>query len=174
MTRRFSFSAALVAVAALAVAGCGKSSKPAEPVSHAVGDTVPYVLVTAGPDGKSVSRDMSVTVASITKGRIVDLGGFSLGSDAKSTPYYVRMTFENTGKQHITSFPQNLGAELNNGEAATHALLGGAFRKCHSPAIKGIAPGRSVTGCAVYLAPPGTRVTAVKGYSKGNALQIWK
>ena len=164
-----------VALAPLA-AGCGDDAPRPGTVAatHAVGDVVPFVL-SRYDGGKETSTALEVTVLGMRRGTPDDLADFDMGADADATPYYVRVRFRNTDDAALTrwSFPDPLGADLDSGAQARQIVLTAPFPACTTPRTTTLAPGATLTGCAIFVAPRGRRVTTVLGNSDGTALQTW-
>lgn len=165
-----------LAVAAPLVAACGDDTPAPGTVAatHGVGDVVPFVL-SRYEGGKETSTRLEVTVLGARRGTPDDLADFDMGSDADSTPYYVRVRFHNVDAAPLTgwTFPTPLGADLDSGADARQIVLTAPFPRCTTPRAATLAPGASVTGCAIYMAPRGRRLTKVVGHSDGTALQTW-
>ncbi|MGW1996412.1 hypothetical protein [Embleya sp. NPDC001921] len=109
---------------------------------------------------------MQVTVLEIEKGSMEHLtrSGIDVSdSVAGTTPYYVRVKYRNVSNADMTYAQPD--AELNgldtNGRSVGGAMIFGRFGMCEALDTKSFASGEEVQGCELYLAPPGTAVTAV-------------
>ncbi|HET7355930.1 MAG TPA: hypothetical protein VFJ09_04555 [Nocardioidaceae bacterium] len=177
--------AALLAAAALMLAGCSSGSQP-----HAAKKTPPpspsptsTVSVPAGvsltDQGSKLSFGDSATVIfeadqdrgtvlkltakNATKGRISDLSGFVLDdATRRSTPYYVHVSVSNVGQGDVGGGPVPLyGVDADN-TLLPPASFTSPFKPCRSqPLPKNFGPGDSVRTCLVFLAPSHGTLTAV-------------
>ncbi|WP_215456531.1 hypothetical protein [Streptomyces sp. ATCC 21386] len=121
-------------------------------------------------EGGTKSGVLEVTVTGIEKGSKADVASLGLGDDAKKmTPYYVRATIKNAGKNDLSHAavdpPSGL---LDDGTAARQLLVIGTFATCDSyPKTKKFPPGASYETCAPVFADPGTEVTGAAWTGQG-------
>ncbi|MDT0570915.1 hypothetical protein RM704_26225 [Streptomyces sp. DSM 3412] len=121
-------------------------------------------------EGGTKSGLLKVTVTGIEKGSKADVASLGLEDDAKKmTPYYVRATIENAGKNDLSHAPVDPpGGLLDDGTAARQLLVIGTFAACDSyPKTKSFPPGASYETCAPVLADPGTEVTGAAWTGQG-------
>ena len=181
---------AVAGIASLALAGCGSelkgqasaptttaapstaSSAPAAPAGGDTGLTPTGTTLTSGQKAtvqypiKDLSKEttkLEVT-ASAKKGAISDLKNFDLDAQTKvSDPYYVTMTFHNTGSKAME--PKGIfglvDAENSDGDKLSRINLIGDFKRCEGTPPDSLAPGASFTECDVYVAPAGQVVDKV-------------
>lgn len=177
-------AAALLAAAALTLAGCSSGGQPAahkkpssspSPTSTV---SVPAGVTLTNPGSKLSFGDTAAVIyqadqqhgtvlklaaKSATKGRIGDLSQFVLsGSASGSTPYYVHVSVSNAGQGQIGG-----GAVPLYGVDANNVLLPPVtfttpFKKCPSKQLpKKFGPGDTLSTCLVFLAPNHGTLTAV-------------
>ena len=187
MTRPLTRAAALaVAVALLAVAGCGGDDKKAKAEPSATpsaalptGDvTVPsgVTLTKAGetlqfgqpavvayqpnPQRKSV---LQLSVDGVRQGRISDFAGYQLSAEnKKSKPYYVAVTAKNVGTGDLSRTGIPLYAVDSTNSLNQQTSFNNTFAKCPSqPLPQGFTTGKSVKTCLVYVMRPGQSLTKV-------------
>ncbi|MFM9557909.1 hypothetical protein ACKI19_37250 [Streptomyces caniscabiei] len=121
-------------------------------------------------EGGTKSGILEVTVTGIEKGSKADVASLGLDGDAKKmTPYYVRATIKNAGKNDLSHAavdpPSGL---LDDGTAARQLLVIGTFAACDSyPKTKKFPPGSSYETCAPVFADPGTEVTGAAWTGQG-------
>ncbi|MFF6786726.1 hypothetical protein [Streptomyces sp. NPDC012510] len=121
-------------------------------------------------EGGTKSGVLEVTVTGIEKGSKKDVAPLGLEDDAKKmTPYYVRATIKNAGKNDLSHAPVDPpGGLLDDGTAARQLLVIGTFAACDSyPKTKSFPPGASYETCAPVLADPGTEVTGAVWTGQG-------
>ncbi|ULR51681.1 hypothetical protein [Streptomyces deccanensis] len=120
--------------------------------------------------GGTKSGVLEVTVTGIEKGSKADVASLGLEDDAKKmTPYYVRATIKNAGKNDLSHAAVDPpGGLLDDGTAARQLLVIGTFAACDSyPKTKSFPPGASYETCAPVLADPGTEVTGAVWTGQG-------
>jgi hypothetical protein len=186
MTARTSARAVAVALAAsLALAGCSggddddKTATAAPtPTPTSMVDLPDGVTLTAPgtrlPIGKpatvgypvrKVASAITVTVASVKRGRIDDLGAYALGtSAATSTPYYVHVTLRNDGPDPLNGLAVPVyGFDTTPAYFPPTRFAGRPFKRCPGGALpKKFGPRAVWKGCFVYLVPKGKRLTAMQ------------
>ncbi|MEE1835515.1 hypothetical protein [Streptomyces sp. SP17KL33] len=121
-------------------------------------------------EGGTKSGILEVTVTGIEKGDRADVASLGLSGDAeKMTPYYVRATIKNAGKNDLSHAAVDPpGGLLDDGTAARQLLVIGTFATCDSyPKTKSFPPGASYKTCAPVLADPGTEVTGAVWTGQG-------
>ncbi|QFQ98449.1 hypothetical protein F9278_22210 [Streptomyces phaeolivaceus] len=121
-------------------------------------------------EGGTKSGLLEVTVTGIEKGSKADVASLGLKDDAKKmTPYYVRATIKNAGKNDLSHAAVDPpGGMLDDGTAARQLLVIGTFAACDSyPKTKSFPPGASYETCAPVLAEPGTEVTGAVWTGQG-------
>lgn len=137
----------------------------------AVGETATVLYET-----KSLSKDgtkLAVTAESVTAGSIDDLAGFNLDAQTKvSDPFYVTVTFTNTGP--LPMEPGGIfgviSAHNTDGDELNRLSLIGDFPPCQGEVPDSLAVGASYTDCGVFIAPAGQDVgTVVLAYYFGDA-----
>ena len=168
-------SAALLAVLALALAGCGggngekPTTKPT--VSLPTGDVnVPagVELTKAGAQLKfgekatvayepNAQRNtvLELTVVKAVQGSVADLSSYVLDDRTKSsTPYYVDVTVTNVGDGDVGQTPIPLWAVDNSNTLIQASSFTNSFSRCPStPLPTTFAPNATVTTCLVFLVP---------------------
>lgn len=168
-------SAALLAVLALALAGCGggdgekPTTKPT--VSLPTGDVnVPagVELTKAGAQLKfgekatvayepNAQRNtvLELTVVKAAQGSVSDLSSYVLDERTKSsTPYYVDVTVTNVGDGDVGQTPIPLWAVDNANTLIQASSFTNSFSRCPStPLPTTFAPNATVTTCLVFLVP---------------------
>ena len=179
--------AALLAAAALMLAGCSSGSQPQavkkSPSPSPSPTSTSTVSVPAGvsltDQGSKLSFGDSATVIfeadqdrgtvlkltakNATKGRVGDLSGFVLDdATRRSTPYYVHVSVSNVGQGDLGGGPVPLyGVDANN-TLLPPASFTSPFKPCPSqPLPKHFGPGDSLRTCLVFLAPSHGTMTAV-------------
>ncbi|MBE4738050.1 hypothetical protein [Streptomyces caniscabiei] len=121
-------------------------------------------------EGGTKSGVLEVTVTGIEKGDKADVASLGLEGDAKKmTPYYVRATIKNAGKNDLSHAAVDPpGGLLGDGTAARQLLVIGTFAPCDSyPKTKKFPPGASYETCAPVFADPGTEVTGAAWTGQG-------
>ncbi|MCD9198523.1 hypothetical protein [Aeromicrobium wangtongii] len=179
---RTSLIAAIVASAALTLAGCSSSEPeptPATPTAAVPkGFDVPAgVTITKGgtklalgapatvvyePGDRGTSA-VTVTVAEVKQGSMKDFRFFSLDEQTKkSTPYYVKATVKNDGPAGLGGAALPLYAlDSSNTNLPANEIVG-TFKPCPSPTLPAsFLPGATADVCLVYLVPEGRIVTSV-------------
>jgi hypothetical protein len=168
-------SSALLAVLALALAGCGggdgekPTTKPS--VSLPTGDVnVPagVELTKAGAQLKfgekatvayepNAQRNtvLELTVDKAAQGSVADLSSYVLDDRTKSsTPYYVDVTVKNVGDGDVGQTPIPLWAVDNANTLIQASSFTNSFSRCPStPLPTTFAPNATVTTCLVFLVP---------------------
>jgi hypothetical protein len=164
-------SAALAGLATLVLAmsltGCGGAAGADDDhTTHALGETVDvpfYPLDYA--TGTEQTGEGRVTVTAVRAGSSDDLvaAGFTLDPEEESaTPYYVDVTYENTGATAVEPRePNGVDAEGELISSLTIIDFGGpAFERC--PGVpERVAPGANATGCSIVLVPEGAELEEV-------------
>ncbi len=143
----------------LALSGCEETSD-----AHALGDKVDttfYSLLEGGKQGPG-----TVAVTDVREGTFdeLDAGGFEVEVDPdENTVYYVDVSFENKGDVPVDlRDPSGIDQDDNLVPSLTVIDTGGApaFEQC--PLLPDtLAPGDSVDGCAIVLAPDGHDIEKV-------------
>jgi hypothetical protein len=167
------------------VSACGGGSDnsggnaDAEPVKElALGTAadVDYYPADYGPEPISSGR---VTVTAVRKASIDDLkdAGYSLDPEEEATtPYYVDVTFENSGTVAVK--PRRPGGVDSTDDAITPLTLinlgGQEFTPC--PGIPDtVEPGATATGCSIVLVPTGNTLERVYYLADASVEDIfWK
>jgi hypothetical protein len=172
--RRTTIIAALLAPALL-LSGCGGESKdkpsakpstdlPKGNVAVPAGITLTKAgtalkfgepaLVAYEPNTRR-SSVLSLTVNSVTRGRVSDFGGYQLNTRAKrSTPYYARFSVKNIGTGDLSRMAVPLFAVSNSNSLVQPSSFNNTFRACPStPLPAGFGAGKSYRGCLVYMVP---------------------
>ena len=165
MTTYLTTTIASLAVAGL-LAGCGGNADAQDAVdAHDLGDAVavpfyPYDAVGGEPTGEG-----TVAVTQVRTGSSDELvaAGFDLDDDQRAaTPYYVDVTYENTGDTPIE--PRDPSARDGDDELVTSLTVidfgGPAFDLCPGVPEK-VAPGGRADGCAIFLVPDGVRLERI-------------
>ncbi len=142
-----------MALTSLALAGCDSA-----PEAHPLGTKVDvrfYSLLEGTEQGPG-----TVAVTDVRVGERGDLeaAGFELDADqADATPYYVDVTFTNTGKVPVDlRDPSGIDQHDDLVPSLTVLDLGGSSVFAECPLLPDtLAPGGSVDGCAIVLAPDG-------------------
>ncbi|HEV2779880.1 MAG TPA: hypothetical protein VGX25_10825 [Actinophytocola sp.] len=140
----------------------------------------PATVLYETKDGAKETTRLEVTATSVEKGAISDLKNFDLDAQTKlSEPFYVHMTFRNTGPN-----PMEPGgifglveAHNTDGDELNRLSLIGEFDKCDGEVVETLAVGQSYTDCGVYLAPSGQALGDVTfGFYLGSDRTeiIWK
>ena len=111
-------------------------------------------LVAYEPNTKR-SSVLSMTVRSVTLGRISDFGAYQLNDRArKSRPYYVRITVKNVGTGDLSRMAVPLFAVSNSNALVQPSTFNNDFKTCPStPLPAGFGAGKSYRGCLVYMVP---------------------
>ena len=161
-------------VGASLLTGCGGSSEPdASPLgtSTAVG----YY------PGSGVDRagSLDVTVTAVRPGTPAQLeaGGFSLDDhEAGMTPYYVDVTYRNTGGTEVRN-PPDVEGEGKDGTSYTALVVIGdasAFHACPGTP-RSIAPKATATGCSIVMVPDGGTLDRIQYFPGGTEdFHYWK
>ncbi|MET7762406.1 hypothetical protein ABZS71_10290 [Streptomyces sp. NPDC005393] len=114
---------------------------------------------------------LRVTAVSIRKGTRAELTQAGSHSDARTThPYYVTMTFENTGDSslHYPFLNTPTGLEDTSGVDAQPLITADdGVKPCRGKDPDDFAAGASATLCKVFLVPKGERPSVVT-YSTGD------
>jgi hypothetical protein len=109
-------------------------------------------------DQSKESTKLEVTATSVKKGAISDLKDFNLDAQTKvSEPYYVTITFRNTGPNPMEpgGIFGLIRAHNTAGDELSRLSLIGEFKKCDGEVPKTLAVGQTYTDCGVYIAPSG-------------------
>jgi hypothetical protein len=174
-------SGVVLAVLALALAGCGGEEKPTTKptVTLPTGNVnVPagVELTKAGTDLKfgetgTVAYEpnsqrntvLQMTVTSATQGTIADLGSYVLDDRTKaSTPYYVKVSVKNVGDGDVGQTPIPLWAVDDSDTLIQASSFTNAFTRCPStPLPTTFAPNATVEACLVYLVPDHGKLTGL-------------
>lgn len=177
--------AALVAAAALVLAGCGSSGGSAEPTTSPLPKASEQTAVPV-PSGVTLTEYgtalkfgqpatvayapndkrrtvLELTVDSVVKGSIADFASYTLEDRTKqSTPYYVHVTVRNVGDGDVGQTPIPLYLVDNRNILIAASTPGGVFPKCPAtPLPVTFAPQAHLTGCLLYLAPDHGTMTGV-------------
>lgn len=101
------------------------------------------------------SSVLSMTVSSVTAGRLSDFGAYQLDDRAKtSRPYYARFTVKNVGTGDLSRMAVPLFAVSNSNALVQPSTFNNTFRTCPStPLPAGFGAGKSYRGCLVYMVP---------------------
>jgi hypothetical protein len=122
--------------------------------------------------GSTDTSTLTVSVDSVAQGSIADLADFQLDAQTKlGVPFYVSMTFHNTGAQPLD--PGGVFGLVNAHNADGDELAGlsliGEFEPCGGDEPDSLAPGKTFTECHVYIAPAGQRAAdVVLGFYVGD------
>lgn len=163
----------LAALAALALLeGCQDPTSPPRE-THALGESVEVGYYPHS--GTTRAGTLEVTATAVRRGTHQELasGGLDLDGDERaSTPYYIELTYRNTGTTTVTDPPTPAG-ERNDGTTYSSLVvidLGGPpYAPCPGTP-RTVAPGATARGCAVVLVPEGghlDRVTYFAGPADG-------
>jgi hypothetical protein len=147
--------------------GAVGSTKPGAQLSTGQTAHVTYAPMHTNTDVNDPQRiGLDVTVASITKGAISDLSGFSLNAQQKaSVPYYVTSKITNNGASFSTQFsaPGVLGLDAHGNSQSSIGLLLGNLEQCPEvSAPKVWKTAQSVISCDVYLMPQGGAIASAQ------------
>lgn len=121
--------------------------------------TVPFSV------GSNKGGQIALTVTGIEAGSPADLSTLNVGDKVKGqTPFYIRYTIKNTGTTDLSfGSVSHMKGLLDGGSESGVLLTGGKFDKCQSDTLpKGFTNGQTQTGCAIALAPTGTKVTGAE------------
>ena len=101
------------------------------------------------------SSVLSLTVDSVTRGRLSDFAGYQLNDRAKSSrPYYARYTVKNVGTGDLSRMAVPLFAVSNSNALVQPSTFNNTFKRCPStPLPTGFGAGKSARGCLVYMVP---------------------
>lgn len=101
------------------------------------------------------SSVLSLTVNSVTAGKLSDFGAYQLNDRAKtSRPYYARFTVKNIGTGDLSRMAVPLFAVSNSNALVQPSTFNNTFKTCPStPLPAGFGAGRSFRGCLVYMVP---------------------
>lgn len=162
--------AAFAGLATLALAGsltaCGAAEANHEDhTTHALGDAVAVPFYPTGSAGGDPTGDGRVSVTGVRSGSSDELvaAGFELDpGEAAATPYYVDISYENTGTTVIEPRePSGIDADGELITSLTVIDLGGpAFEPCRGVPAR-VEPGTTATGCAIVLVPEGAALAEV-------------
>lgn len=125
-----------------------------------VGDTA---TVAWQPDRKTIGV-LDVTVNRLEKTTFKQsFQGWKLDKETReSTPYFVRVTVENTGKSQLGGNRVPLYVVDGRNTLIESSTFSSKFKPCPSTSLpKKFGSGRSQKVCLVYLAPDGGKLTAV-------------
>lgn len=179
LSRPFVRPAVLLAVASLALTGCGGSSgtpgakATAQPDASQQTDVPVPTGVKLTQYGTELTFGQTATVAykpndqrqsvlqltvrSATRGKISDLAGYSLEERTKqSTPYYVKVRVKNVGNGDVgrTPIPLYLVDNRTPATLINASSFTNTFTRCPStPLPTTFAPQASRDTCLVYLVP---------------------
>jgi hypothetical protein len=100
---------------------------------------------------------LELTVNSVKTGRISDLASYQLdAATRKARPYYVRVQVKNVGTGDMSRAGIPLYAVDSRNSLIQSSSFNNTFAKCPSkPLPAGFTANKSVSGCLVYLVPPG-------------------
>ena len=109
------------------------------------------------------STVLELTVDSVRKGLISDLGNYVLDEKTRaSTPYYVQVTVKNVGNGDVGRTPIPLWAVDTTDTLIQASSFTNSFTKCPStPLPQSFAPAAETSTCLVYLVPGGGTLTGV-------------
>lgn len=164
--------AAVVGTALLT--GCGDSS---EPDASPLGTTA---AVGYYPDsGVDRAGTLDVTVTAVRPGTQAQLeaGGISLDDDgADMTPYYVDVTYHNTGDTEVRNPPDVEGEGKDGTSYPALVVIGdtSAFDTCPGTP-RSIAPRTTATGCSIVMVPDGGTLERIQYFPGGTEdFHYWK
>ena len=118
----------------------------------------PATVLYETKDQSKESTKLEVTATAVKKGAISDLKDFNLDAQTKvSEPYYVSMSFRNTGPNPMEpgGIFGLIRAHNTAGDELSRLSLIGEFKKCDGDTPKSLAVGQTYTDCGVYIAPTG-------------------
>jgi hypothetical protein len=171
-TRRLLLLTALLAVTL--VTACRGSSQPdAEPLGTSV-------AVGYHPDsGVDTTGSLEVTVTAVRAGTAAELaaGGFSLDEDQQDmTPYYVDVTYHNTGTTVVKNPPSPDGEGKDGTDYTSLVVIGDASTYHPCPGTpKSVAPKQTADGCAIVMVPDGGSLTRIRYFPGGTEnFRYWK
>lgn len=181
---------AAVLVPALALSACGGSDGGGAKGKGATPTASPSVDLPTGnvkvPDGVTLTKAgtelafgqpavvayepntqrssvLSMSVDSVTTGRISDFAAYQLDARTKaSRPYYVRATVKNVGTGDLSRSAVPLLAVDTRNTLVQPSSFNNTFTRCPStPLPDGFGAGKSASLCLVYLIPGGGTLTAI-------------
>jgi hypothetical protein len=173
MSKKHTSTVAAGAVLA-AVTACG----PGAPHAEALGTSM---SVGYYPDSGTVrGGTLDVTVTGVRKGSVEEMaaGGFTLDDEQESaTPYYIAVSYHNTGSSSATDLPDPNG-EADDGTTYPALVVvdagGPPYVPC--PATPStLAVGQTVEGCAIVLVPRGGELDRISYFPGGTEdFVYWK
>jgi hypothetical protein len=171
-TRRLLLLTALLAVTL--VTACRGSSQPdAEPLGTSV-------AVGYHPDsGVDTTGSLEVTVTAVRAGTAAELaaGGFSLDEDQQDmTPYYVDVTYHNTGTTVVKNPPSPDGEGKDGTDYISLVVIGDAsdYHRCPGTP-ETVAPKQTADGCAIVMVPDGGSLARIRYFPGGTEdFRYWK
>lgn len=103
------------------------------------------------------SSVIELRVNSVQAGRIADFSAYQLDARTrKSRPYYVRVHVKNAGDGDLSRAAIPLLAVDTRNTLIQPSSFNNTFKKCPStPLPAGFTSGKTMSGCLVYLVPPG-------------------
>lgn len=162
---------ALLAVAFLSA--CGGSGPDAVPLGTSV--TVGY-YPDSGVD-KAGSLDVTVTAVRASTTAELAAGGFSLDDDQLDmTPYYVDVTYQNTGSVVVKNPPDPVGEGSDGEDYSALVVIGDAssFDTCPGTP-QTVAPHQTAVGCAIVMVPDGDSLDRIRYFPGGSEdYRYWK
>jgi hypothetical protein len=170
-TRRLLLLTALLAVTS--VTACGSSQPDAAPLGTSV-------AVGYHPDsGVDTTGSLEVTVTAVRAGTAAELaaGGFSLDEDQQDmTPYYVDVTYHNTGTTVVKNPPSPDGEGKDGTDYISLVVIGDAsdYHRCPGTP-ETVAPKQTADGCAIVMVPDGGSLARVRYFPGGTEdFRYWK
>jgi hypothetical protein len=103
------------------------------------------------------SSVLELTVDSVQKGRIADLGAYQLDATSKkSTPYYAHVRAKNVGTGDLSHAIAPAYAVDSTNALVQAVTFNNSFTKCPSTSLpNGFTAGKSASLCLAYLIPAG-------------------
>ncbi|MGO4461920.1 hypothetical protein AB4039_32200 [Streptomyces sp. M-16] len=142
-----------------AAGGSGAVAKSGQAFKIGEAATVPFSY------GSNKGGQIALTVTGVEAGSPADLSTLNVADKVKGkTPFYIRYTVKNTGTTDL-SFASvgHMKGLLDGGSESDTLLVAGKFDKCPAESLpKGFTNGQTQTGCAIALAPTGTKVTGAE------------
>jgi hypothetical protein len=172
-SRRLLVLATLLGVTSVAACGGGSSGSDAEPLGTPV--SVGYYP----HSGVDMTGSLKVTVTGVRAGTAAELaaGGFSLDDDQKDmTPYYVDVTYQNTGSTLVQNPPSPDGQDKDGTDYSALVVIGdaSAYHPCPGTPEK-LAPKQTAKGCAIVMVPDGGSLARISYFPGGTeSFRYWK
>jgi hypothetical protein len=172
-SRQLLLQTALLGVTSV-VTACGGSSQPdAAPLGTAV--AVGYY-----PDsGVDMTGSLDITVTAVRTGTAAELaaGGLSLDDDQRdATPYYVDVTYHNTGTTVVKNPPSPDGEGKDGTDYISLVIIGDASAYHPCPGTpETVAPKQTAEGCAIVMVPDGGSLARIRYFPGGTeSFRYWK